>query len=134
MRYTISTRSGGLLLTLKPDFSINSPTLSQTELILNRMITSPIMAILIDFARLPNLTFRGSWTILQIVFRAQEYGKSVFFSNIQASIEPMLVETGILSRGKVVRSTENFDSTVPATHLPKQNTSIPSVEAGVAIH
>ncbi|MEX2491590.1 MAG: hypothetical protein WD425_07490 [Nitrospirales bacterium] len=109
MVYKIGTRGNRAVLTMTPDLSINSLDLAQTEVILHRMMASPIMAVVLNLDDVVCLTFRGSCAILQIVSHAKTQGLSVFLSNVQPSIHPLLAEIGAMDMVRLIESKEDLE-------------------------
>ena len=108
MKCTISTPGQHVVLTLIVDLSINTPNLSRTDLLLDRVVSSPISLLILDLRSLSCLNSIGTWTIFQIVFKAREQGKGVFLYNVQPSIQPYLKEAGIFELSTSIDTQEEL--------------------------
>lgn len=108
MKCTISTPGQQVVLTLAVDLSINTPNLSRTDLLLDRVVSSPISLLILDLRSLSCLNSIGTWTIFQIVFKAREQGKNVFLYNVQPSIQPYLKEAGIFELSTSIDTQEEL--------------------------
>ena len=97
MLYTISTPGQQVVLTLTPDLRINSSKMYETDVLLDYAVSSLVSSIVFDLRAVSDLNSIGSWTIFQVVFKAQECGKLVYLYNVQPSIRSVLVEAGILT-------------------------------------
>jgi hypothetical protein len=124
MMYKISTRGERVVLTMTPDLSINSLDLAQTDLILHRVMAPPIMAIVLNLDGIVCLTFRGSCAILQIVSHAKAQGRCVFLSNVPSSIQPLLVEIGVMDMAKLLESKEDLEPVLRGERLPAAAASL----------
>jgi anti-anti-sigma regulatory factor len=109
MLFTISTHGQQVVLTVTPDLSINSSNLYQTDFLLDHAMSSSVSCIVFNLSGVSCLNAIGSWTMFQVVFKAQEYGKVVFFSNVQPSVRPLLEEAGILTMVSVIETQEELD-------------------------
>ncbi|WNM56667.1 STAS domain-containing protein [Candidatus Nitrospira allomarina] len=120
MKCTISTPGQHVVLTLTVDLSINTPNLSRTDLILDRVVSSPISILILDLRSLSCVNSFGTWTILQIVFKAREQGKGVFLYNVQPSIQPYLKEAGILELSTTIDTQEELGNVLEGNYrLPR---------------
>ena len=108
MKCTISTPGQQVVLTLAVDLSINTPNLSRTDLLLDRVVSSSISLLILDLRSLSCLNSIGTWTIFQIVFKAKQQGKGVFLYNVQPSIQPYLKEAGIFELSTSIDTQEEL--------------------------
>lgn len=127
MMYKISTRGNRTVLTMTPDLSINSLDLAKTDLILNRVMSPPIMDIVLNLDSVICLTFRGSCAILQIVSHAKAHGRWAFLFNVQPSIQPLLAEIGVMDMVRLIESMEDLDLTLRGERLTA--TAVPAPQA-----
>jgi hypothetical protein len=127
MMYKISTRGERVVLTMTPDLSINSLNLAQTDLILHRVMSPPIMAIVLNLDSVVCLTFRGSCSILQIVSHAKAHGRWAFLSNVPSSIQPLLFEIGVMDMVRLIESKEDHDLALRGERLTA--TAVPAPQA-----
>ncbi|WNM62662.1 STAS domain-containing protein [Candidatus Nitrospira neomarina] len=120
MKCTISTPGQQVVLTLTVDLSINTPNLSRTDMLLERVVSSPISLLILDLRSLSCVNSIGTWTIFQIVFKAREQGKGVFLYNMQPSIQPYLKEAGILELSTSIESQEELGNVLEGNfRLPR---------------
>ncbi len=108
MKCTISTPGQLVVLTLTVDPSINTPNLIRTDLLLDHVVSSPISLIIIDLRSLLSVNSIGVWTLLQVVFKAQEQGKGVYLYNVQPDLQPNLKEAGILEMATAINTNEEL--------------------------
>ncbi|MFZ1747484.1 MAG: STAS domain-containing protein [Nitrospirales bacterium] len=108
MKCTISTPGQLVVLTLTVDLSINTPNLSRTDLLLDRVVSSPISLLILDLRSLSCVNSIGTWTIFQIVFKAREQGKGVYLYNVQPALHPFLKEGGILEMATTIDTNEEL--------------------------
>ena len=108
MKCTISTPGQHVVLTLTVDLSINTPNLNRTDLLLERVVSSPISLLILDLRSLSCVNAIGTWTIFQIVFKAKQQGKGVFLYNVQPSIQPYLKEAGIFELSTSIDTQEEL--------------------------
>ncbi len=108
MKCTISTPGQHVVLTLTVDLSINTPNLSRTDLILDRVVSSPISLLILNLRSLSCVNSIGTWTIFQIVFKAREQGKGVFLYHVHPSIQPSLKEAGIFELSPTIDTQEEL--------------------------
>ncbi len=109
MLYTISTPGQQVVLTLTPDLRINSSKMYETDVLLDYAVSSLVSSIVFDLRAVSDLNSIGSWTIFQVVFKAQECGKLVYLYNVQPSIRSVLVEAGILTIARMVETKKELD-------------------------
>ena len=109
MLYTISTPGQQVVLTLTPDLRINSSKMYETDVLLDYAVSSLVSSIVFDLSAVSGLDSIGSWTIFQVVFKAQECGKLVYLYNVQSSIRPVLEEAGILTMARMVETKKELD-------------------------
>ncbi|GJL68612.1 MAG: hypothetical protein NPIRA06_12470 [Nitrospirales bacterium] len=120
MKCTISTPGQHVVLTLSVDLSINTPNLSRTDLLLDRVVSSPITLLILDLRSLSCLNSIGTWTIFQIVFKAREQGKGIFLYNVQPSIQPYLKEAGIFELSATIDTKEELGNVLEGNfRLPR---------------
>lgn len=120
MKCTISTPGQHVVLTLTVDLSINTPNLSRTDLLLDRVVSSPISLLILDLRSLSCVNAIGTWTIFQIVFKAREQGKGVFLYNVQPSIQPYLKEAGIFELSTSIETQEELGNVLEGNfRLPR---------------
>ena len=120
MKCTISTPGQQVVLTLTVDLSINTPNLSRTNLLLDRVVSSPIALLILDLRSLSCLNSIGTWTIFQIVFKAREQGKGVFLYNVQPSIQLYLKEAGIFDLSTSIDTQEELGNVLEGNfRLPR---------------
>ena len=111
MMYKISSFRQKVILTVTPDIRINSPNLSRTNLLLDHAMSSTISLIIFDLDSLSALNFLGSWTIFHVAYKAKEHEKCVFLYNVQPSIQPILLQSGILDLAtNIIRTKEELDA------------------------
>lgn len=129
MKCTISTPGQHVVLTLTVDLSINTPDLSRTDMILERVVSSPISLLILDLRSLSCVNAIGTWTIFQMVFKAHEQGKAVFLYNVQPSIQPYLKEAGILELSTLIDTREKLGNVLDGNfRLPKSSANRESVK------
>ncbi|MCA9419534.1 MAG: hypothetical protein KC592_00865 [Nitrospira sp.] len=116
MKCTISTPGQHVVLTLTVDLSINTPNLNRTDLLLERVVSSPISLLILDLRSLSCVNAIGTWTIFQIVFKAREQGKGVFLYNVQPSIQPYLKEAGILELSATIDTQEELGNVLEGNY------------------
>lgn len=116
MKCTISTPGQLVVLTLTVDLSINTPNLIRTDLLLDHVVSSPISLIIIDLRSLSCVNSIGAWTLLQVVFKAQEQGKGVYLYNVQPALRPHLKEAGILEMATAINTTEELGNVLHGNH------------------
>ena len=120
MKCTISTPGQQVVLTLTVDLSINTPNLSRTDLLLDRVVSSSISILILDLRSLSCLNSIGTWTIFQIVFKAKQQGKGVFLYNVQPSIQPYLKEAGIFDLSTSIDTQEELGNVLEGNfRLPR---------------
>ena len=109
MLYTISTPGQQVVLTLTPDLRINLSKMYETDVLLDYAVSSLVSSIVFDLRAVSGLNAIGSWTIFQVVFKAQECGKLVYLYNVQPSIRSVLVDAGILTMTRMVETKKELD-------------------------
>lgn len=120
MKCTISTPGQLVVLTLTVDLSINTPNLSRTDVLLDRVVSSPISLLILDLRSLSCVNAIGTWTIFQIVFKAREQGKGVFLYNVQPPIQPYLKEAGIFELATTIDTQEELGNVLEGNYrLPR---------------
>ncbi|GJL58279.1 MAG: hypothetical protein NPIRA03_11360 [Nitrospirales bacterium] len=108
MKCTISTPGQHVVLTLTVDLSVNTPNLSRTDLLLDRIVPSPISLLILDLGSLSFVNSIGTWTIFQIVFKAREQAKGVYLFNVQPAVRPLLKEAGIFDMATEITTTSEL--------------------------
>lgn len=122
MKCTISTPGQHVVLTLTVDLSINTPNLSRTDMLLERVVSSPISLLILDLRSLSCVNAIGTWTIFQMVFKAREQGKGVFLYNVQPSIQPYLKEAGIFELSTLIDTREKLGTVLDGNfRLPRSS-------------
>jgi anti-anti-sigma regulatory factor len=81
----------------------------ETDVLLDHAVSSLVSSIVFDLSAVSGLNSIGSWTIFQVVFKAQEHGKLVYLYNVQPSIRSVLVEAGILKMARMVETKKELD-------------------------
>ncbi len=118
MKCTISTPGQHVVLTLTVDLSVNTPNLSRTDLLLDRVVPSPISLLILDLGSLSCVNSIGVWTIFQIVFKAREQAKGVYLFNMQSAVRPLFKEAGILEMGTEITTTSELGHVLTGNDRP----------------
>lgn len=132
MLYTISTTGDHVVLTLTPDAGINSPNLYQTDFLLERAVSSSVSSLVFDLGQVSCLNSIGSWTIFQVVFKAQEHGKGVFLINVQPDLRSALMEYGVMTMAHVMDTNQELETAVRATRPSPRMTRSHTNEVGMS--